>query len=154
MRGNAVKPPIYAPMTAGTEAQQYLHRARMFRAAAIELPDYRNTEPFWPKYALLTHAIELSLKAFALHSIEQGRQSPTKEPKQHDLLGWYRLAVDYGLADEPGMAEYIALLNELHFGHFTRYPKHRAMPLPDASTIADAVVDHLITRFTQVVNPR
>jgi hypothetical protein len=149
-----VKPPIYAPMMSGTEAQQYMHRARMFRAAAIELPDYRNAEPFWPKYALLTHAIELSLKAFVLHSIQDGKRALAKQPKQHDLLGWYRLAVDYGLADEPSMAEYIVLLNELHFGHFTRYPQHRATPLPDASIIADAVVDHLISQFTQVINPR
>lgn len=78
----------------------------MFRAAAAEpgLPDYRNGEPFWPKYALVTHAIELSLKAFFRHSIENGKPGPASEPKQHDLLGWYRLAVDCGLADEPGMA--------------------------------------------------
>jgi len=151
-----VKPPIYPPAIAGKRAQQYLHRARMFRAAAGEpsLPDYRNGEPFWPKYALVTHAIELSLKAFAYHWIDSGRAAPAKEPQQHDLLGWYRLAVGYGLADEPGMAEDIALLNELHFGHFTRYPQHRTKPIPDASTIGDTVVEHLITMFTQVINPR
>jgi hypothetical protein len=36
----------------------------MFRRAAGELPDYFSSEQYWPKYALLTHAIELSLKAF------------------------------------------------------------------------------------------
>jgi hypothetical protein len=107
-----------------------------------------------PKYALLTHAIELSLKAFAMHSTEIGIPAPVKEPKQHDLLGWYRLAVDYGLSDEPGMEGYVRLLNELHFGLATRYPQRFASPLPDASIIADTVVDHLISQFTEVVNPR
>ena len=65
-------PPISSVRPTGSGPQQYLHRARMFRDAATELPDYRNGEQFWPKYALLTHAIELSLKAFARHSVEMG----------------------------------------------------------------------------------
>jgi hypothetical protein len=149
-----LKPPIYAPVTTGTDAQQYLHRARMFRAAAIDLPDYRNGEPFWPKYALLTHAIELSLKSFVRHSIGVGKPAPSRQPSNHDLIGWYRLAVEYGLADEPDIGESVELLNELHFGHFTRYPQHRTKPIPDASNIGDTVVDHLIATFTQVINPR
>jgi hypothetical protein len=106
------------------------------------------------QYALVAHAIEQSLKAFSRHSIENGKPAPAREPKQHDLLGWYRLAIDYGLADEPGMAEDIAVLNEIHFGHFTRYPQHRTKPIPDASIIADTVVDHLISTFTRTINPR
>jgi hypothetical protein len=70
------------------------------------------------------------------------------------LVGWYRFAVGYGLKDEPWIAENIALLNELHFGHFTRYPQPRTKLIPDASTIADNTVDHLIFAFTQVINPR
>jgi hypothetical protein len=149
-------PPIYPARSDGTKAQQFLHRARMFRAAASEpgLPDYRNGEPFWPKYALLTHAIELSLKAFFHYSIDTGKPSPAKEPDNHDLAGWYRLAVGYGLRDEPEIAENITLLNELHFGHFTRYPQHRTKPIPDASIIADSTVDHLIFILTQIINPR
>jgi hypothetical protein len=153
-QARAKMPPIYPPQLSGTKAQQYMHRARMFREAAVTLPDYRNGEPFWPKYALITHAIELSLKAFAAHSIDQGKPPPAKEPKQHDLIGWYRLAVDFGLSDEPNIADSIAALNEIHFGHFTRYPQHPAKPLPDASVIADTVVDHFIFTFTQVINPR
>lgn len=151
-----MSPPIYPVRSSGTMAQQYLHRARMFRAAAAEpgLPDYRNGEPFWPKYALVTLAIELSLKAFVHYSRENGKQPPGPEPANHDLSGWYRLAIHYGLADEPQIAESIALLNELHFGHFTRYPQQRTSPIPDASIIADAVVDHLILTFTRVINPR
>jgi hypothetical protein len=134
-------------------AQQYLHRARMFREAAIQLPDYSNGEQFWPKYALLTHAIELSLKAFAYHSVEKGAK-PGEQPKQHDLLGWYNLAVQYGLQLNSLLAHNLYLLNELHLTHYTRYPQDRSAPIPDASVIVDSTVDHLIFTFTQIINPR
>jgi hypothetical protein len=125
----------------------------MFREAAIRLPDYSNGEQFWPKYALLTHAIELSLKSFVFQRIAKGE--PTgKEPKQHDLLGWYRLAVDYGLIDEPGVIENVDLLNQLHLTHYARYPQNRPGALPDASIIADGTVDHLIFAITRAISPR
>src|SRR5271156_1475891 len=104
-----MRPPIFSIRPTGSDAQQYLHRARMFRRAAGELVDYVNGEQFWPKYALLTHAIELSLKAFAQHSVED-RKPLGKEPKQHDLQGWYQLALEYGLPDEPGVKGNIDLL--------------------------------------------
>jgi hypothetical protein len=125
----------------------------MFRDAAVSLPDYRNGEQYWPKYALLTHAIELSLKAFVQHSVENGKP-PDREPRQHDLLGWYRLALQYGLQDEPGVMDNIDLLNQLHLTHYTRYPQDGITPVPDASAIADTTVDHLIFTFTQSINPR
>jgi hypothetical protein len=130
-----------------------MHRARMFRDAAINLPDYRGGEQYWPKYALLTHAIELSLKAFADHSVESGKP-PGKEPQQHDLRGWYQLALQYGLEDEPSVADNIDVLSELHLTHYSRYPQNRTTPVPDASNIADSTVDHLIFTFTQSINPR
>ena len=148
-----MKPPMFSISPAGNMAQQYLHRARMFRDAAIPLPDYLNGEQFWPKYALLTHAIELSLKAFAQHSVENGKP-PGKEPKQHDLLGWYQLALEYGLPNEPSVADNLDVLNQLHLTHYTRYPQNRSAAVPDASVIADTTVDHLIVTFTQSINPR
>ena len=63
-------------------AQRYMQRARMFRAAAIRLSDYSNGEQFLPKYAMLTHAIELALKAFALHSVATGKPSGNR-PSNH-----------------------------------------------------------------------
>jgi len=148
-----MKPPMFSISPAGNMAQQYLHRARMFRDAAIPLPDYLNGEQFWPKYALLTHALELSLKAFAQHSVENGKP-PGKEPKQHDLLGWYQLALEYGLPNEPSVADNLDVLNQLHLTHYTRYPQNRSAAVPDASVIADTTVDHLIGTFTQSINPR
>jgi hypothetical protein len=149
-----MKPPIFSASPAGNRAQQYMHRARMFRDAAMRLPDYVNAEQYWPKYALLTHAIELCLKAFAQHSLENGMPPPDIEPRQHDLVGWYRLALSYGLQDEPGVKNNIELLNDLHVTHYTRYPQGRNTRVPDASTVADGTVDHLIFTFTQSINPR
>lgn len=148
-----MKAPIFSQPLTGNKAQDYLHRARMFRDAATPLVNYWNAEPYWPKYALLTHAIELSLKAFAHHSVAIGKP-PGNEPKQHDLSGWYKLALQYGLPDEPGVAENIDILNELHLHHYTRYPQHRATSIPDASVIADFTVEHLISTFTRSINPR
>jgi hypothetical protein len=123
------------------------------REAAVRLPDYSNGEQFWQKYALLTHAIELALKAFVRHAIELGKPA-VKEPKQHDLVGWYRLAIHYGVPENPDVAENVALLNELHETYFTRYPQSRSKPVPSADIIADNTVDYLIFMTTQAVNPR
>jgi hypothetical protein len=125
----------------------------MFRAAAIDLSDNSNGEQNLPKYALLTHAIELSLKAFVLHSEATGI-APAPKPSNHDLRGWYDLALKYGLQGEPSIAKNIDHLSELHFTHYTRYPQNRAAPVPDLSVIADTTVDHLIFTFTRSINPR
>jgi hypothetical protein len=145
-----MKPPIFAIRPTGTEAQQFLHRARMFRDAAIPLPDYKNGEQYWPKYALLTHAIELALKAFAHHV---GKGAPP-HPPNHDLRAWYDLAVQHGLADDAAVSAHIDVLNDLHRTHYSRYPQQRSTSVPDASIIADGTVDHLIFAFTESINPR
>lgn len=144
------RPPMFAPITGGTPAQQYMHRARMFRRAAIDLSDYSNGEQFLPKYALLTHAIELTLKAFSLHSIP----SNIKKPHNHDLNGWYKLALNYGFPQEPRIAQNIDELHLLHFIHYTRYPKELSSPIPDLSIIADETADYLLEQCTLIINPR
>jgi hypothetical protein len=144
-------PPIFGIRPSGTIPQQYLHRARMFRNAAGELVDYVSGEQNWPKYALLTHAIELSLKAFVWQS-KSVSEPGSQQPKNHDLRGWYDLAVQYGLEDDPSIAANVDILNDLHINHYTRYPQQGTMP--DATTIADTTVDHLIFTFTQSINPR
>jgi hypothetical protein len=70
------------------------------------------------------------------------------------LQGWYQLALEYGLPDEPSVKDNIDLLNHLHITHYTRYPQDRSTPVPDASAIADSTVDHLIFTFTLSINPR
>jgi len=151
--GGAMRPPIFPPQTIGDTPQQYLHRARMFRDAAMQLPDYVNSEPNWPRYALLMHAIELALKAYARHFYPDGIPAGI-EPKQHDLTGWYELALKHGFQDEPEIAANIDVLNDLHRSHFSRYPQSRSSPLPAVETIIDTTVDHLIETFTCTINPR
>jgi hypothetical protein len=147
-----MRSPIYEGPLRGTKAQQYLHRARQFRQAAIDLPCYSNSEQNWPRYALLTHSLELALKAFAFHSVAD---SPiANEPKQHDLVGWYELAICYRLEGDRAISEGVGFLNELHKTHFTRYPTELPGPIPNLEAIADQTVDVLITKFTEVVNPR
>jgi hypothetical protein len=82
IRAETMKPPIFAARPIGNAAQQYMHRARMFRDAAIKLPDYSSAEQYWPKYALLTHAIELALKSFRYAFREHGyvARSTTSQP--------------------------------------------------------------------------
>src|SRR5262249_34413636 len=46
------------------ESLRYLARARQFRRAAIMHVDMENGEPFWPKWFLVTHALELAIKAY------------------------------------------------------------------------------------------
>jgi hypothetical protein len=146
------KPPIFAPPPSGTLAQQYLHRARAFRNATINLADYSNGEQNLPKYAMLTYAIELSLKAFGLY-LEAAGQSFSRPPN-HDLRGWYQLAVQYGLPEDPRVTEDIDCLHELHVTHYTRYPQEQTTPVPDLSAIADSTVEYLIDKLTPIINPR
>jgi hypothetical protein len=153
MEGAMSRPSIFFAAPSGNTAQQYLHRARMFRKATIGMSDYVNGEPNWPKIALLTHAIELALKAFVDHSAQNGTP-PGQRAKNHDLAGWYQLALQCGLQDNPTIAQHIDVLNELHETHYTRYPQARSTPVPGADNIADATVDHLIDTFTRVINPR
>ena len=80
---------------------------------------------------------------------------PVKNLSSMTYAGWaIEMALQYGLADEPGVVDNIDVLNELHLTHYTRYPQDRATPLPDASVIADFTVDHLIFTFTQSINSR
>jgi hypothetical protein len=141
---------MFATTLSGTPAQQYMHRARMFRKAAMGLVDYSNGEQFLPKYALLTHAIELTLKAFALHSVPPAE----KRPANHDLRGWYNLACAHGFEDHAGVRRNIDQLQDLHFTHYTRYPQEPITPVPALSSLADQTADYLIDYCTAIINPR
>jgi hypothetical protein len=46
------------------EALRYLDRARQFRRAAMMHSDVENGQPFWPKWFLITHALELAINAY------------------------------------------------------------------------------------------
>jgi hypothetical protein len=149
-----MEPPHFASAQPDGTPMQFMHRARQFRRAAMPpMPDYESAGPFWPKYALLTHAIELALKAFVAKSATAGIPAG-KEPKQHDLLGWYQLAVVYGLAHDPRIEENVDYLSELHRIHYMRYPQRSSKPVPNLSVIADETADRLLDQIMPVTNPR
>jgi len=147
-----MKPPIVSPPPAGSKPQQYLHLAGMFRNAALELPAYVNSEQNWPAYSLLLHACELALKAFCDQSVANGKRS-ARAPN-HDLQGWHRIAVQYGLPADPAVADGIDILADLHAGHYMRYPDNRKTTIPDISTVANEVVDRLIAAVSPSIYPR
>jgi hypothetical protein len=79
----------------------------MFRDAALGLPDYVNNETNWPAYAVMLHACELALKAFCDQSVEDG--AAARRASNHDLQGWYDLALEYGLPPDAHTAQGIEL---------------------------------------------
>ena len=101
----------------------------------------------------MTHAIELALKAYVRHCAAISN-APMKEPRQHDLSDWYKLALQYGLEDDAMITKNIDVLNELHSTHYSRYPQHRSSPIPAGELILDTTVNHLIDTVTQTINPR
>ena len=124
------RPPIFSGPTIGNTPQQYLHRARMFRSAAINLPDYSNGEQYWPKYALLTHAIELALKAFA----QPNNISPGKEPaSQHEFERMVSTCCcNADFSDDQSVRENGSIiLNELHLTRYAAVSTESAsLPVP------------------------
>ena len=147
-----MKPPIFSPPPVGSKPQQYLHLARMFRTAALGMSAYVNGEQNWPAYALMLHACELTLKAFCDQSVVNGK--PSARAANHDLQGWYRIALQYGLPADQHVADGISILAELHDGHYTRYPDNRRTRIPDISNVADDVVDRLISAVSRSICPR
>ena len=145
-----MNPPIFPAPPTGSKPQQYLHLARMFRGAALELPAYVNAEVNWPTYALLLHACELTLKAFCDQCVADGK--PSARARNHDLKEWYAIALQHGLPVDQHVANVIDILAELHLNHYTRYPDNRRIEIPDISNIADDVVDRLIFAVSGLIN--
>lgn len=143
----SLKPPIPPPPPACSKPQQYLHLARMFRDAAIGLPNYVGPEQNWPAYALLLHACELALKAFCDQAGANERAS------NHDLKGWHRIALQNGLPLDHHVGVGLELLSDLHYRHYMRYPDNRK-PIPDISNIVDEVVERLIAAVSLSIYQR
>ncbi|MGY3487822.1 hypothetical protein ACVW1C_005705 [Bradyrhizobium sp. USDA 4011] len=140
-----MNPPMFPVQTpSGSEAQQYLHRAMVFRDAGYPQASYVNGQPNWPRLSLLTHAIELALKAFVLNAVESGGKAPARRPANHDLEAWYQTAVDCGLPDHDGLAGDITELSDVHKPHLARYPASPSRPIPDPAVVPDRVVENLM----------
>lgn len=105
-------------------------RAHDFHAAYLALSSARTKRPpDWPRYFLLSHSIELALKAFlALHdktSVE------LRDPKKfgHDLNKLLKEAMKRGLVIGPRAHKDIARLEKAHNNHWARYPKEDSTPI-------------------------
>ena len=132
----------------GPQPRQYMHLARMFRDAASGLPDIVNAEQNWPKYALLLHACELTLKAFCAQSVANGEADA--RASNHNLQEWDDIALQYGLPVNQHMADCIDELTEFHASHYTRYPDARKRPAPDLSSATSDLAEWLIATVSRV----
>lgn len=136
--------------------KRYLSRARQFRSAAINLVgDMQGAEPNWPKYFLLGHAIELTIKAYLVfldEELKQQRPAGLPEPGNHDLKGLYDYAVARGLKRNTLVTEDLPHLSELHQIHYARYPVYEAKAVALISQFDD-VADQLIDDVGAAIGP-
>jgi hypothetical protein len=133
--------------------QRFLSRARLFRSVAIPLADMHVPEPNWPKYFLVTHSIELAIRAFL--AFEKGLKRPrppVKEPDDHDLMALYELAVVRGLKRNDLVMKDLPHLSELHKSHYARYPAYEAKPVALISQFDD-MVDQLFSDVSAAIGP-
>src|ERR1039458_718336 len=83
--GRKMKPTIFRATPHPFGPQRYLARGRQFRRVAMHLADMDGPEPNWPKYFLVTHAIELAIKAYIISREGIGAPAPAmKPPADHD----------------------------------------------------------------------
>jgi hypothetical protein len=81
-----MRPTLSRGLPAPLEAERFLIRARQYRAQAILLADMEGAEPNWPKYFLITHAIELAITAFLVFAKAMGQSRTGKKADNHDLM--------------------------------------------------------------------
>jgi hypothetical protein len=142
------KPPRALPAT--LDAARFLTRARQYRAQAIKLDDKEAFEPNWPKYFLMTHAIELAINAYLVLS---RTRSGGKKPDNHDLMALYEEAIRRGLKSSPLVLKELPHLSELHKIHYARYPQIEAKPVPAYISQYDDMVDQLFADVSAALGP-
>jgi hypothetical protein len=96
-------------------------------------------EPNWPKYFLVTHAIELAIRAFNVFRADLDPPPTGVIPRNHDLVGLYEYAVHNGLAGNPIVTRELPHLSDLHEIHYARYPKAKVKPVALISQFDDMV---------------
>jgi hypothetical protein len=148
-----MEPTIFRATPHPFEPQRYLARGRQFRRVAMHLVDMDGPEPNWPKYFLLTHAIELAIKAYISSREDAGAPAPAaKEPANHDLLGLYDYAVLYGLKRSPLVTNDLPHISDLHQVHYARYPQTSVKPVAMISQYDD-LADELFADVQKAIGP-
>jgi HEPN domain len=129
---------------------EFLAFAEQFYDAFRELrPRSRLSSLSWPRYFMLCHAIELSLKAFL--SAHGATTEQLRTEFGHDLTKLLSDAIAKGLILPVSAKEHIELLNEAHTRFWHRYPKEDGKPVfiieqfePSARELFDQVSEAVL----------
>jgi hypothetical protein len=122
--------PHYGPSVSPSGLNcQLVDRATEFTVAygVLTVPRRPQGPPDWPRYFLLSHSIELALKAFLA-----ARGKSSKELRKefgYDLNKLLKEAIKCGLVIGPEARKDIALLEKAHNHHWARYPKEDSAPV-------------------------
>jgi hypothetical protein len=110
--------------------QRMLARARQYRRVAMPSVDMEGPDPNWPKWFLVTHAMELAIKAYIVWREDANVPPPAApKPANHDLVAQYDYAVSYGLTRDPQITSDLPHLSDLHRTHYARYPDAAVKPV-------------------------
>ena len=107
-------------------ALNYLERAEEFMQAFRNLQ--ADPPPAWPRYFLLTHAVELALRTYLIQTgVPDGKlRGP---PLRHNLKQLLIDSVNAGLPVRPAARREIELLDEAHRRFWHRYPREVTKPV-------------------------
>lgn len=123
---------VEMPQPLGIYASELYLRSSDFLDAVDTLVSARKDKHSHACYALLLHALELSLKSFLA-----ARQEPKKELKRlgHNLAKLFDACVSMGLREDPVMRTFIEGVDDSHREHDFRYPTGFMLrvPRPDFS---------------------
>ena len=104
-------------------------RAKEFKDAyhALTNAPRKTSPPDWPRYFLLSHSIELALKAYLAACGKTSKE--LRKEFVHDLNKLLKEAVKRGLIFGPRAHKDIARLEMAHNCHWARYPKEDGWPI-------------------------
>jgi hypothetical protein len=102
----------------------FMERADQFLLAFRQLPAGKLIS--WPRYLMMTQAIELVLKAYL--SWRGIGKATLRYQYGHNIKKLMRDAVSRGLSITPLAQGELELLNEAHVDNWPRYPKEDARP--------------------------
>lgn len=128
IRDNGISNPrrFKAKLNINTEHHDFLTMFDEF-VQAFETLEPTNS-PNWPRYFILGHALELSLKSFLLFNgytdIEGKNQNVNKSIKSlgHDLIELTNKCKEYNLFVDEDAMYLIKCLNVVHNNFWSRYP--------------------------------
>lgn len=117
----------------------WLALASQYLGAYHNLPTpVQPRQPFWPRYFLLGHSVELVLKGFLGR---KGVSEAKLEKFKHNIRPLLKAATEAGLRISRKERALIARLDDIHAEHWARYPKNHSAPTIDISEFEPAVAE-------------